>query len=74
VLEELDWTIERAVEHLGAPRATRYLRKFYPWYLARLQLPAGERRAMQEQLQRSDTLTEARAALAHLGERAPVAA
>ncbi len=33
-----DWTIERAVEHLGEERATRYLRKFYPWYVPRLQL------------------------------------
>src|ERR1700722_17771162 len=42
VRDELDWTIERAVEHLGEPRATRYLRKFYPWYVARLGLePAG---------------------------------
>ena len=38
VLAELDWTIERAVEHLGEQRATRYLRKFYPWYVPRLQL------------------------------------
>ena len=30
------WTIERAEEHLGARRAARYLRKFYPWYLERL--------------------------------------
>ncbi|MBV8735004.1 MAG: tRNA-dihydrouridine synthase [Solirubrobacterales bacterium] len=36
VLAELDWVIERAVAHLGAERATRYLRKFYPWYLERL--------------------------------------
>ena len=28
--------IDRAVEHLGAERAGRYLRKFYPWYLERL--------------------------------------
>ena len=33
VLDELNWTIDRAVEHLGEPRATRYLRKFYPWYV-----------------------------------------
>ena len=38
VLAELDWTIDRAVEHLGMARATRYLRKFYPWYVARLGL------------------------------------
>src|SRR5436305_4310252 len=36
ILAELDWVIERAIEHLGAERATRYLRKFYPWYVARL--------------------------------------
>ena len=42
---ELDWTIERAVEHLGEPRATRYLRKFYPWYVARLRLDAQQRQA-----------------------------
>ena len=40
VIEELDWTIDRAVEHLGEARATRYLRKFYPWYVARLELDA----------------------------------
>jgi nifR3 family TIM-barrel protein len=36
ILAELDWVIDRAVEHLGEDRATRYLRKFYPWYLERL--------------------------------------
>jgi nifR3 family TIM-barrel protein len=36
VLDELDWVIDRAREHLGEERATRYLRKFYPWYLERL--------------------------------------
>ncbi len=36
VLTELDWVIERAHEHLGEERATRYLRKFYPWYIERL--------------------------------------
>ena len=36
ILAELDWVIDRAVEHLGAERATRYLRKFYPWYVERL--------------------------------------
>ena len=35
---ELNWTIDRAVEHLGEPRATRYLRKFYPWYVQRLEI------------------------------------
>ncbi|HEX5223867.1 MAG TPA: tRNA-dihydrouridine synthase [Solirubrobacteraceae bacterium] len=74
VLGELDWTIDRAVEHLGAERATRYLRKFYPWYLARLGLAPAERRALQERLQRSDALEGVRGALAHLQEHAAVAA
>jgi tRNA-dihydrouridine synthase B len=36
ILDELDWVIDRAREHLGEERATRYLRKFYPWYVERL--------------------------------------
>jgi tRNA-dihydrouridine synthase B len=72
VRRELDWTIDRAVEHLGEPRATRYLRKFYPWYVPRLGLPPGEAKRLQEALQTADTLAQARALLA-LGPR-PVAA
>jgi tRNA-dihydrouridine synthase B len=60
VLTELDWTIERAVEHLGAPRATRYLRKFYPWFLARLELKKPAARALGEALQSAPTLGEVR--------------
>jgi tRNA-dihydrouridine synthase B len=60
VLAELDWTIERAVEHLGEARATRYLRKFYPWYVARLQLHAARSKPLQEALQRVPTLSGAR--------------
>jgi tRNA-dihydrouridine synthase B len=58
VLAELRWTIERAVEHLGEPRATRYLRKFYPWYVARLPLEPSAVRELQETLQRAGTLAE----------------
>jgi nifR3 family TIM-barrel protein len=36
VLAELRWVMGCAVEHLGAVRAGRYLRKFYPWYVERL--------------------------------------
>jgi len=71
VLAELDWTIERAVEHLGEPRATRYLRKFYPWYVARLPLERDPARRLQEALQKAVTLSETRALLG-LG-RPPVA-
>ena len=68
ILAELDWTIDRAVEHLGLERATRYLRKFYPWYVARLGLDRPTGKALGESLQRVATLDDARytAALAAL--------
>jgi tRNA-dihydrouridine synthase B len=61
VLAELRWTIARAVEHLDEQRATRYLRKFYPWYVPRLRLDAGSAKSLQESLQSAPTL-------AHVGE------
>jgi tRNA-dihydrouridine synthase B len=60
VLEELAWTMERAVEHLGEARATRYLRKFYPWYVARLELEPAQAKRLGESLQRADTLAAVR--------------
>jgi tRNA-dihydrouridine synthase B len=60
VLGELSWTIDRAVEHLGAARATRYLRKFYPWYVARLGLERAAAKALGESLQSAPTLEDAR--------------
>jgi nifR3 family TIM-barrel protein len=63
VLGELRWTIDCAVEHLGEPRATRYLRKFYPWYLARLGLLASETRRLQESLQSAPTLAHVQGVL-----------
>lgn len=62
ILDELDWVMDRAIEHLGADRAGRYLRKFYPWYVERL----GEGKALQEALQRTATIDDARLALAPL--------
>jgi tRNA-dihydrouridine synthase B len=59
ILAELDWVIARACEHLGRERATRYLRKFYPWYVERL----GGDRALQDALQRAETIEAARARL-----------
>ena len=59
VLDELDWVMDRAVEHLGADRAGRYLRKFYPWYVERL----GGGRALQDALQRTASADDARAVL-----------
>ena len=60
ILDELDWVIERAAEHLGDARAARYLRKFYPWYVERL----GADTALQDALQRAESLEDARALLA----------
>jgi len=60
VLDELDWTIERAVEHLGEQRATRYLRKFYPWYVPRLALDASAACSLQQLLQSAPTLPRVR--------------
>ena len=62
VLAELDWVVDRAAEHLGAERAARYLRKFYPWYVERL----GADRTLNEALQHAASLAEARAILRRL--------
>jgi len=63
VVAELDWIIDRAVEHLGVGRATRYLRKFYPWYVSRLRLEPSASRRLQESLQSAETIEQARALL-----------
>jgi tRNA-dihydrouridine synthase B len=60
VLDELRWTIDRAVEHLGEARATRYLRKFYPWYVARLDMDAHDARRLLVAVQQSETLDDVR--------------
>jgi tRNA-dihydrouridine synthase B len=47
VLAEIDWVMRCAVAHLGETRAVHYLRKFYPWYLERLDGGKGLRQALQ---------------------------
>ena len=69
VLAELNWVMERAVEHLGADRAGRYLRKFYPWYLDRMDAP----KALQQAMQSTADVTEARAVLGDLNALAAAA-
>lgn len=64
VLDELEWVMQRAVEHLGERRAGRYLRKFYPWYVDRI----GGSKALQAALQATDTVDQARAVLATVDE------
>ena len=63
IVEEWAWVLDRAEEHLGADRAARYLRKFHPWYAERL----GASRAVQDAMQRAETLPEQRAIIAELG-------
>jgi tRNA-dihydrouridine synthase B len=69
VLAELHWVMERAVEHLGADRAGRYLRKFYPWYLDRMEAP----KALQQAMQSTADVTAARAVLGELNALAAAA-
>jgi tRNA-dihydrouridine synthase B len=56
VIAELLWVMDQAEEHLGAERAARYLRKFYPWYLERLSADQATATA----LQKSNDLDDAR--------------
>jgi len=69
ILDELDWVMARAVEHLGEIRAGRYLRKFYPWYVDRL----GGSKALQAALQATDTVEAARAVIARCDALSAVA-
>jgi len=69
VLDELEWVMQRAVDHLGAVRAGRYLRKFYPWYVERL----GASKQLQAALQATESVDAARAVL-EASERLPAAA
>ena len=68
IVAELLWVMDRAEEHLGGDRAARYLRKFYPWYLERLDADKGTTAAFQA----SADLDQARALVRGLS--APVVA
>ena len=68
VIEELAWVIGCAEDHLGVERASRYLRKFYPWYADTLGLTKRERLP----LVTAESTDAARAVLTRLG--APLAA
>ena len=59
ILAELDWVLACAREHLGEERATRYLRKFYPWYVERLALVPLIAKSLQAALQTAPTLEAA---------------
>ena len=63
VLAELDWIIGCASRHLGVERAGRYLRRFYPWYVARLRLEPARARVLASALQQVGTFASVREAL-----------
>jgi tRNA-dihydrouridine synthase B len=69
VVAELLWVMDRAEEHLGPERAARYLRKFYPWYLQRLDADKDTAAVLQE----SDDLAQARRLVGELAVPAAVA-
>ncbi len=69
IVGELLWVMDRAEEHMGE-RAGRYLRKFYPWYLERLEVPRREADAFQ----RVEDLDEVRGMVRSLGAGEPVLA
>lgn len=64
VVAELLWVVDQAEEHLGAERAERYLRKFYPWYLERLQAPSE----VADELQRRADLDRAKELIGGLAQ------
>jgi len=70
IASELLWVIDAAEQHLGAERAGRYLRKFYPWYLARIGLSHREATPFQ----RLDDLDEVRVRVRWLRSASPAAA
>ena len=70
VLDELEWVIECAEEHLGCERAGRYLRKFYPWYADTMGLTKRQRQALVS----APTTRDAREALDVLSARIGVLA
>jgi tRNA-dihydrouridine synthase B len=70
IVAELLWVIDRAEEHLGADRAARYLRKFYPWYLERLEADTATTAAFQA----IEDLADARGLVAELSTHVAAAA
>jgi len=70
VAAELEWVIDRAEEHLGEARAGHYLRKFYPWYAERLDLP----KQVRLELVGAPTTAAARSALTGILRAEPAAA
>jgi tRNA-dihydrouridine synthase B len=62
IVAELRWVLDRGAEHWGSQRASRNLRKFYPWYLEQLGIVGSEADAYQ----RTESLDAVRAMLDRL--------
>ena len=58
VAQELEWLMERAVDHMGPERGGRWMRKAYPWYVERM----GGGKQLQAAMQQAATIDEAREA------------
>lgn len=69
IMEELLWVIDRAEEHIGADRAGRYMRKFYPWYLDRIDVP----KLVRNELCQTAGLDRAREIVGEIRDGEPVA-
>ncbi len=69
IMDELLWVMDRAEEHIGSDRAGRYMRKFYPWYLDRIDLPKLER----NELCQTAGLDRAREIVGEIRDGEPVA-
>jgi tRNA-dihydrouridine synthase B len=60
IVAELEWVLDSGERHWGPERASRNLRKFYPWYLERLGINGADAHAFQ----RTETLDQVRALIA----------
>jgi tRNA-dihydrouridine synthase B len=63
IAAELRWILDCGERHFGAERASRNLRKFYPWYLERLGIAGPQA----DRFQRAGTLDEVREMLDSAG-------
>jgi hypothetical protein len=70
MMDELLWVMDCAEEHIGPDRAGRYLRKFYPWYLDRLDVS----KLVKNELCQTAGLDRAREIVAAIRDGEPVIA
>jgi tRNA-dihydrouridine synthase B len=69
IVAELRWVLDSGVEHWGPKRASRNLRKFYPWYLEQLGVTGRDA----DRYQRTESVAEVHAMLDELSAARPAA-